>query len=127
MRNRSGKFYLLLVLAFLQCLVPFLHAHAGGLHVPSHVHIHIDDLVPSHSAHPSELRSDSSDFPVVGAATEFKRDSASDDVASLSSSPCWRIQPRQALVLSAFHAPSILPQSPFFFGAPPSQAPPAAS
>ena len=127
MKNRSGKFYLLLALTFLQCLVPFLHAHAGGLHASSHVHIHIDVPAPGLSAHPSELRSDSSDFPVVGAATEFKRDSASDDVALLSPSPYWRIQPRQALVLSTFHAPSILPQSPFFFGAPPSQSPPAGS
>lgn len=127
MKNNFKNSCLIVVLAFLQCLVPLLHAHAGGLHVSSHVHIHFDLPPPVHPALTHELTADLCDFPVVGAANEFKRDPASEDLALVSTRSSWLILPPQALVLPAPHVPSILPESAFFSGLPPSQAPPADS
>ena len=126
MRKNTSKYCLLLVLTFLQCLVPLLHAHAGGLHVTSHVHVHADrlELPASHSAHELELKADSCDFPVVGAVSEFRRDSTYDGFTGVSPTiPCLSVQYSTYVVVIA--SPSILPYMPFRAGPPPSQAPPA--
>lgn len=126
MRKNTKKYCLLLVLTFLQCLVPLLHAHAGGLHVTSHAHVHDYglELSASHSAHVPELKADLSDSPVVGAVSEFRRDSACDGfTGALPATPWLTVQYSTYVVVIA--SPSILPYMPFRAGPPPSQAPPA--
>ncbi|MEN6629494.1 MAG: hypothetical protein ABFC42_07610, partial [Sulfuricella sp.] len=71
MKKRLQNFRLILALAFLQCLTPLLHAHAGGQHDSSHAHVHLGVAVSNHSAHFPELTADAGDFPVVGAVSEF--------------------------------------------------------
>jgi len=125
-RKNTQNYCLLLVLTFLQCLVPLLHAHAGGLHVTSHVHVHDYglELPASHSAHELELKADFCDSPVVGAASEFRRDSANDGLAGVPPATPWlTVQYSTYVVVIA--SPSILPYMPFRAGPPPSQAPPA--
>jgi len=125
-RKNTQNYCLLLVLTFLQCLVPLLHAHAGGLHVTSHVHVHADglELSASRSAHELELKADLSDSPVVGAASEFRRDSANDGFTGAPPATPWlTVQYSTYVVVIA--SPSILPYIPFLAGPPPSQAPPA--
>lgn len=126
MRKNTSNYCLLLVLTFLQCLVPLLHAHAGGLHVTSHVHVHDYglELPASHSAHELELKADFCDSPVVGAASEFRRDSANDGFAGVPPATPWLTVQYSAYVV-VIASPSILPYMPFRAGPPPSQAPPA--
>ena len=125
-RKNTKNYCLLLVLTFLQCLAPLLHAHAGGLHVTSHVHVHDYglELSASRPAHESELKADLCDLPVVGAVSEFRRDATNDDFTGASPATPWLTAPYSAdVVVIAF--PFILPHIPFRAGPPPSQAPPA--
>lgn len=126
MRKNTQNYFLLLVLTFLQCLAPLLHAHAGGLHVTSHVHVHDHGLELSapHPAHVPGLKSDLCDSPAVGAASEFKRDATHDDFAGAPSATSWLTVPYSADVVVIASTP-ILPHIPFRAGPPPSQAPPA--
>ena len=126
MRKNALNYCLLLVLTFLQCLAPLLHAHAGGLHVTSHVHV-LDyglELSASHSGHEQEIKADLCDSPVVGTASEFRRDSAVDGFAGMAPATSWLTAqyPTYVVVLSVA---SILSYMPFRAGPPPSQAPPA--
>jgi hypothetical protein len=125
-RKNTQNYCLLLVLTFLQCLVPLLHAHAGGLHVSSHVHVHDYglELPASHSAHELELKADLCHSPVVGAVCEFRRDTECNGCTGvLLASPWLKMQHSAYIVVIA--SPSILPNIPFRAGPPPSQAPPA--
>jgi hypothetical protein len=124
--RKTLKYCLLLVLTFLQCLVPLLHAHAGGLHASSHVHVHDYglELPASHSAHELELKADSRESPVVGAVSEFRRDSAYDGFAGVPPAALWLTVPYSFYVV-VIASPSILLHMPFRAGPPPSQAPPA--
>jgi hypothetical protein len=106
--------------------VPLLHAHAGGLHVTSHVHVHDYGLESpaSHSAHELEFKADLSDSPVVGAASEFRRDSANDGFNGAPPATPWlTVQDSTCVVVIA--SSSILFHMPFRAGPPPSQAPPS--
>ena len=126
MSKNTQNYCLLLVLTFLQCLVPLLHAHAGGLHFTSHVHVHDYGLEwPAfHSAHEAELKADLCDSPAVGAASEFRRDSADDGFnAALPGTLCLIVPYSVCAVVIA--PPSLLPFIAFRPGPPPSQAPPA--
>ena len=120
------KYCLLLVLTFLQCLVPLLHAHADGLHATSHAHIHADrvELLAFHSAHQRELEADSCESPVVGAVSEFRRDSAYDGFAGVPPTALWLTVPYSFYVV-VIASPSIVLHMPFRAGPPPSQAPPS--
>jgi hypothetical protein len=124
--RRTLKYCLLLVLTFLQCLVPLLHAHAGGLHVTSHVHVHADrvELSAFHSAHQRELKADICESPVVGAVSEFRRDSAYDGFAGVAPAALWLTVPFSFYVV-AIASPSLLSSIPFRAGPPPAQAPPS--
>jgi hypothetical protein len=124
-RKNTKKYCLLLVLTFLQCLVPLLHAHAGGLHAASHVHVHNYGLeMPAfHSAHERELKSDLSDFPVVGVVSEFRRDSEYAGFTGAAVTP-WLTALYSGYVV-VIASPSILTYIPFRAWPPPSQAPPA--
>lgn len=126
MRKNTQNYCLLLALTFLQCLVPLLHAHAGGLHVSSHVHVHADrlELPASHSAHELELKADLSDSPVVGAVSEFRRDSAHAGFTGAPSATPW-LTVQYSTYIVAIASPSILPYMLCRAGLPPSQAPPA--
>lgn len=114
----------MLALAFLQCLVPLLHAHAGGLHVSSDAHVHFGAGLAHRPAHVPELKTDSCDLPVVGAASEFKRDSAADGLDGAPSRTVWLTMPRPAQAVAAACS-SRLSRIAFRPGPPPSQAPPA--
>ncbi|MDP2878195.1 MAG: hypothetical protein Q8N74_01520 [Sulfuricella sp.] len=127
MSKNIQNYCLLLVLTFLQCLVPLLHAHAGGLHVTSHVHVHDygPGLSASHSAHEQEeLKADLCDSPVVGAVSEFRRDSAYDGFTGTPPATPW-LTVRYSTCVVVIASPSILSYIPFRAGPPPSQAPPA--
>ncbi|MDO9063855.1 MAG: hypothetical protein Q7U25_01445 [Sulfuricella sp.] len=126
MRKNTQNYCLLLALTLLQCLVPLLHAHAGGLHVTSHVHVHADGLKlsASHPAHEQELKADLSESPVVGAVSEFRRDSAHAGFTGVQSATPW-LTVQYSTYVVAIASPSILPYMPCRAGLPPSQAPPA--
>ncbi|GAO36743.1 hypothetical protein SCT_2153 [Sulfuricella sp. T08] len=126
MSKTIKNYCLILVLTFLQCLVPILHAHAGGVHASSHVHVHDHGLELSafHAAHATELKADMSDSPVVGAACEFRRDLANDGFNGALPGTLCLIVPYLAYVV-VIDSSSILPYMPFRAGPPPSQAPPA--
>lgn len=126
MRKNTQNYFLLLVLTFLQCLAPLLHAHAGGLHVAPHVHVHDYglELPASRLAHELELKADLCDSPVVGAASEFKRDATYDDFAGAPSVAPWFTALYSVDVVD-IASPSTLPPIFFRAGPPPAQAPPA--
>lgn len=124
MSNTYKNYFLILVLTFLQCLVPLLHAHAGGQHVSSHVHDHGMELPAPHAAHAQELKVDMSDSPVVSAASEFRRDLANDGFNGAPPGTLCLIVPYLAYVV-VIDSSSILPYMPFRAGPPLSQAPPA--
>mgnify|MGYP001615183251 CR=1 len=126
MRKHTLNYCLLLVLTLLQCLAPLLHAHAGGLHAASHLHVHDYGLGLSaaHPAHDLEFKADSCDLPAVGAASEFRRDSAGDGFAVAPPVIPWLAAP-YSMDVAAIASPSTLFHIPFHAGPPPSQAPPA--
>lgn len=124
MRHHFGNYCLLLALAFLQCLAPLLHAHAGGLHASSDAHVHFGAALAHPPAHVPELRADSCDLPVVGAASEFKRDPAADGLDGAPSRTVWLTAPHPAQAVAAAFS-SGLSRIAFRPGPPPSQAPPA--
>jgi hypothetical protein len=121
------KYFLVLLLALLQCLMPLLHAHAGGLHVSSHVHMHIEGINLHHPAQAPEFTVDLSELPVVCAASEFKRDSVGEEVAAPVIAPAWRFPPAPAPILLAHSFSPVLGEASLYSGPPPSQAPPALS
>lgn len=125
MRKNTLNFCLLLALTFLQCLAPLLHAHAGGLHVTSHVHVHDYglELSASHSGHEQEFTADLCDSPVVGVASEFRRDSAIDGFTGMPAAIPWvTAQYSNHVVVIAL--PPILFYTAFRAGPPLPQAPP---
>lgn len=112
-------------LAFLQCLAPLLHAHAGGLHVSGGAHIHFEGLRIGalHAGH--EIHADHAEMPSVGTPAEFRRDRffSGDDVAVAA----------VALPLPAMPPTVFLPALSFRYfpvfdkPSPPAQAPPVNS
>lgn len=127
MIRKCKSLLLVWVLAFLQCLVPLLHAHAGGLHASgtAHVHAHFEGLKVG-AAQTVEFRVDQTEMASVGVPAEFRRDqSFSGDVPlAVAVLP---VPPVPALdhVLAHFAPPSCHPC--FYKPTPPAQAPPLVS
>lgn len=117
-------YFLILLLALLQCLTPLLHAHAGGLHASSHVHLHVDGWSAHHSAHGPELSVDLRELPVVCVASEFKRDSLSEEGVAPLSAAAWRIVPPLVPVAATVSISPLPFSASLYSGPPPSQAPP---
>lgn len=113
------------LLALLQCFVPLLHAHAGGLDASGETHIHLDALHLGLAHDLAELRIDHSAAPAVSAPSEFKRDSffSGDDLlVAVNSLP----QPAMPAALRLQLAPTAYVPV-FHQTTPPAQAPPAAT
>lgn len=113
------------LLALLQCFVPLLHAHAGGLNAGGETHIHLDALHLGVTHDLVELRVDHGAAPAVSAPSEFKRDSffSGDDlVVAVNILPQPALPPALRL---QFAPPSHFPV--FHKPTPPAQAPPAAT
>lgn len=127
MRIHFKPYFLVLLLALLQCLMPLLHAHAGGLHVSSHVHVHVEGMTLHHPAQAPEFTVDLSDLPVVCAASEFKRDPIGEEVTATVAAQVWRVVPSTALILLSLPSPPVLGEASIYSGPPPSQAPPVLS
>ena len=123
-RKNAKNYCLLLVLTLLQCLAPLLHAHAGGLHVSSHAHVHDHGLELSafRPAYELEFKDDLCESTVVGTVSEFRRDTLNDGFTGILPATPWVIAQYSTYVVAA--APSILSYMPFRAGSPPSQAPP---
>lgn len=125
-RKKAHHYSLLLLLTFLQCLVPLLHAHADGLHVTSHIHVHDHGAGASafHSGQKHVLEAESCDSPVVGAVSEFKRDWSFAGFAG-APSMLLLILPESArdapIVFTVVFSSSRL----YWIGPPPAHAPPA--
>jgi hypothetical protein len=112
------------LLALLQCLVPFLHAHADGLHASGDTHIHFDALNTGAQQAHSEFRVDLGDTPSVSAPSEFKRDQLfSGDDVGVAIAPIF--QPATLATAHLHVAPSSYHPA-FQKLIPPAQAPPAA-
>lgn len=122
---RLRHYFLILLLALLQCLTPLLHAHAGGLHASSHVHLHVSGLTVQQPAHGPEFSVDLSELPAVCAASEYKRDSASEEDVSLPPAVVGRVAPPLAPAVAVVSLPPLSFPASLYFGPPPSQAPPA--
>ncbi len=126
MIQRHKSFLLVWLLALLQCFVPLLHAHAGGLNGDVEAHIHLDELHVGALHDFAELHVDHSESPAVSAPSEFRRDQffSGDDlvvaVDTISQQPATPAAVRLHLVsLSYFPV--------FHRLNPPAQAPPVAS
>jgi len=81
--------YLVMLLAFLQCFAPLLHAHTLGMTDVSGVHIHVDMDMPDYAAadvdHPTVTIA-KTELPAIGMAQEYKKDYvffAADDQGAL--------------------------------------------
>jgi hypothetical protein len=76
MIRKWNSLLLIVLLTFLQCLAPLLHAHAGGIHAGDSGHLHLDKLseVSAPLRVHTEFRVDLSDSPSVSAPTELRRD-----------------------------------------------------
>ncbi|TCV85382.1 hypothetical protein [Sulfurirhabdus autotrophica] len=68
--------HVIVLLAFLQCFAPLLHAHALGNYQSSGVHFHLDYDMLEHSAKPgkAELQTSQTELPAITMAQEFKKD-----------------------------------------------------
>lgn len=125
MIRKYKSFLLVWLLALLQCFVPLLHAHAGGLNAAGGTHVHLDALnICAPLAH-TAFHVDRSAAPAVSAPSEFKRDQlfSGDDLAVVADTL------PQAAGLAAL-LPYVIPSSyhpGFHKPTPPAQAPPAAS
>ena len=125
MIQKCKSLLLVWMLAFLQCLVPLLHAHAGGQHASGVAHVHFEGLKVI-AAQTVEFHVDQSEMPSVGVPAEFRRDPffSSDVPLAVVVLP---VPPVPALehVLAHFAPPSCHPC--FYKPTPPAQAPPAVS
>lgn len=121
------KYFLVLLLALLQCLMPLLHAHAGGLHASSHVHVHFEGISLHPPAQVPEFSVDLSEMPAVCAASEFKRDPMGEEVVASVAAAAWRIIPLPQQVVLSLPSSPVPGQTSIYSGPPPSQAPPALS
>jgi hypothetical protein len=126
MMRKCKSLILVWMLAFLQCLAPLLHAHAGGLHAAGDAHIHFHGLHLGAAHGQAELSAYPVDTPSVSTPAQFKRDPIfSPSSADLAFAVAQLPQP--AFAAMAFTAPqALLPQSGFTRPAPPARAPPAA-
>lgn len=127
MIQKYKSLLLVWVLAFLQCLVPLLHAHAGGLHASgtAHVHVHFEGLKVG-AADAVEFHVDQSEMPSVGVPAEFRRDQffSGDAPLPVVVQPVLPV-PALEHVLAHIAPPSCHPC--FHRLTPPAQAPPAVS
>lgn len=123
MLRKRNNLVVLLMLALLQCVVPLLHAHAGGLHISTGVHLHLAPVVAAGHDRVSELTSDFCDSAVVGVANELKRDLLADalGVPALLPAPYTVPQLQAGDVPVACDVPAPIPAS---LRRPPSHAPP---
>ncbi|MBS4099193.1 MAG: hypothetical protein KGZ83_20475 [Sulfuricella sp.] len=114
-----------MLLTFLQCLAPLLHAHAGGLHGVGSGHVHLDDLTVAPLQAHTVFRVDLSDTPSVSAPAEYRRDSV---VPGGESFGTLAFAPHPVPEVNAARVAEALPL--FLFSlprlSPPAQAPPAA-
>lgn len=127
MIRKCKSLLLVWALAFLQCLVPLLHAHAGGMQTSGVAHIHLDGVHVGEAPHGSpELRADQCDTPSVGAPAELRRDQVFSGDAPLAVA-VQPVLPIPALEHVLAHAVSPTCHSCFSKPTPPAQAPPAVS
>lgn len=127
MTRKCKSLSLVWILAFLQCLAPLLHAHAGGLQTAADAHIHFDGLHLGATHGRTEFSAHHVDTPSVSTPAQFKRDPvfspSSADLAIAAT-----LLPQPALAAVAFTVPQApLPRSGFIRPAPPARAPPASS
>ncbi len=127
MSQKWNALLLIVLLTFLQCLAPLLHAHAGGIHAGDSGHLHLDQLseVSAPLRVHTEFRVDLSDSPSVSAPTELRRDQPLPG-GETSGLPARIILPPPALggVVRVAQPPLFDFFSPRL--TPPAQAPPAA-
>lgn len=75
MSPSRNKFFLLLLLALLQCFAPLLHAHAHGLSMAGGVHLDgVEQLLVTDSGATSVM-AERGDAPAIAMAREYRRDS----------------------------------------------------
>ena len=87
--TRWKNIYLVVVLAFLQCFAPLLHAHTLGMTHIDGVHFHFDNDMLDHDdieAGKPVLQISKTEFPAIGMAQEYKKDYGffiTDDLGAL--------------------------------------------
>ena len=77
MLSNWKNIYLVVLLAFLQCFAPLLHAHTLGMSNVSGVHFHFDNDMLEHDdakAGKPALKIAKMEFPAIGMAQEYKKD-----------------------------------------------------
>ena len=126
MMRKCKSLILVWMLAFLQCLAPLMHAHAGGMHAATEAHIHFDGLHLGAAHGKAEFSAYHVDAPSVSTPAQFKRDPIfSPSSADLAIAVTQLPQP--AFAAMAFTVPQApLLASGFIRPAPPARAPPAA-
>lgn len=128
MSSRFKNIYLIVLLAFLQCFAPLLHAHALDTSHADGVHFHFDHDMSEHDGAETgkpALKIAHTEFPVIGMAQEYKQDYVvfvADDHAALP--PGFPVPFLNAPTLAVTAQPHLLPFR-FHRPLPFSQAPPA--
>lgn len=126
MIRKCKSLILVWALAFLQCLAPLMHAHAGGLHAVADAHIHFDGLHIGATHKQVEFSAHHVDAPSVSTPAQLKRDPVfSPSSADLAIAVTLLSQPTFAVVASTVPQ-TPLPPSRFIWPSPPARAPPAA-
>lgn len=125
MSRKWKNLHVIVLLAFLQCFAPLLHAHALGNFQSSGVHFHLDNDMLEHSAKAgkADLQSSQTELPAITMAQEFKKDAVLFVINDVDLPFRY---PSQVLVYA--HSPhgNLLHQPLYFFSSrlPPAQAPP---
>jgi hypothetical protein len=125
MTRKCKSLILVWMLAFLQCLAPLMHAHAGGMHAATEAHIHFDGLHLGAAHGKAEFSAYHVDTPSVSTPAQFKRDPIfSPSSGDLAFAVTLLFQPE--FTATAFTVQQMpLPPSGFIRPAPPARAPPA--
>lgn len=89
LRGRNG-FFLIALLALLQCMAPLLHAHAFGVGQGEGVHLH--DVIAAYPGDFDSVQAICEEAPAIGMAQEHRQDGA--------------------LLLAASQTPALLPAFP---------------
>lgn len=125
-----NRFFLLMLLALLQCFAPLLHAHTHGIPASAGVHLHdLDGLYAANGTAPDTplLTAQRDDAPVIAMASELRQDCAIELAsADQPAAPAHWLKPSFEVpsLVSPLSAP--LPGGRCCYSHPFSQAPPSA-
>lgn len=125
-----NRFFLLVLLALLQCFAPLLHAHTHGIPATVGVHLHdLDGLYAANDRAPDtpRLAAQRDDAPVIAMASELRQDCAIEVAhADQPAVPAHWLKPSAEAPLLVYPLSVSPPGGRCCYSHPFSQAPPSA-